>query len=534
VFLLLVGRWIERRQQRRASDAMELLFSLTPTSAWRVEGDRTVERPVEAIGPGDTVEVRAGQAVPIDGVVMEGQSTVDQSLLTGESRAVAVACGDPIHAGALNLSARLRIRVEAVGSSTRVGQLMRLVEECSQRRAPMVRLADRVAGWFVIAVVALAAITLGFWLWRDAAQAVDNAVALLIVTCPCALGLATPLAVTVALGRAAQRRILIKGGQALELLARRGVILLDKTGTITAGRTSLVSWTGDRDVKPLVAALEAHSAHPVAQALVGAFAGDDARAGQPGPELADIEETTGAGIAGTADGRRLLVGSPKFVRSQDVSVDREMSRAERGVVESGLTPVLVAMGGRCVAVAGLGDPTREDVPAAVAALDGLGWSPRILSGDHPDVVAAVGRQLGFSPGHAIGGVTPEEKVRHVQTAAKTGHVVMVGDGVNDAAALAAATVGIAVHGGAEASLSAADVYLARPGLAPIVELIHAARKTLRTIYRSLAVSLCYNAVAASLAMAGVIGPLVAAVLMPISSFTVLALAYTSRTFGDRS
>ncbi|MCY2986736.1 MAG: heavy metal translocating P-type ATPase metal-binding domain-containing protein, partial [Planctomycetota bacterium] len=272
VFLLLVGRWIQRRQQRWANDALELLFSLTPTAARRVAADGVREVPIEAIGPGDLVEVRAGDAIPTDGVVVAGQSTVDQSLLTGESRPMLVLPEDRVQAGTVNLGARLLVRVEAVGDQTRVGKLVRLVEECSRNRAPLVQFADRVAGRFVVVVLALSAITLGLWLWREPARAIDHAVALLIVTCPCALGLSTPLAVSVALGRAARRRILIKGGAALERLAQRGTIVLDKTGTLTAGRTTVVSWFGDDGAKPLVVALETHSAHPLARALVAAFA----------------------------------------------------------------------------------------------------------------------------------------------------------------------------------------------------------------------------------------------------------------------
>jgi len=534
VFLLLVGRWIQRRQQRWATDAIELLFSLTPTSARRVEGDQITEVPIEAIAAGDAVEVRAGESVPTDGVVLAGQSSVDQSLLTGESRPIAVAPGNRIHAGVVNVSACLRIRVEAVGEHTRVGKLMRMVEECSLKKAPIVQMADRVAGWFVLVVLVLAALTLGLWLWLDPSQSIDNAVALLIVTCPCALGLATPLAVTVAIGRAARRGILVKGGEVLELLAVPGTILLDKTGTITAGQTTVLTWAGDEKVKPLVAALEANSAHPIARALVASLNDEDKTKVQPTPTVTDVQQMPEGGLIGTVNGRDLIVGSSQFIRSRGATIPPDMMAAEREAVANGLSPVLVVVNNRCVAAVGLGDPIRDDVGGAIDDIRGLGWKVRILSGDHPDVVSAVGRELGLPDNHTFGGATPEEKVDFVGTAIRQGRVVMVGDGVNDAAALSASTVGIAVHGGAEASLSAADVYLNRPGVAPIVDLVRAADRTLRTIRRSLVVSFGYNAIAASLAVCGVIGPLVAAILMPISSFTVLALAYASPTFGDRA
>ena len=533
VFLLLAGRWIQRRQQRWAGDAVELLFSLTPTSARRLEGGQIHEVPLEAIGPGDVVEVRAGDSIPTDGVVRAGHSAIDSSLLTGESKAVAVAVGDDVHAGTVNVGSKILVDVGAVGNQTRVGKLMQLVEECSRRKAPIVQFADRVAGWFVVAVLTLAALTFGLWLWIEPTRAVDNAVALLIVTCPCALGLATPLAVTVALGRAAQRGILIKGGAVFEQLTQCGAIVLDKTGTITAGRTSVVSWAGDPEAKLLVAALEQHAAHPIAKALVAEATTNFADGPREVPEAQCVLQTTGGGLVGTVDARRVVVGSPRFIREQSIVVGAAMAEAEQAVIASGATPVLVGIDGHCVAVVGLGDPIREDVPGALAQLERLGWKVQILSGDHPDVVAAVGDQLAVPPDRSIGGASPEDKVRFVKRLATDGSVVMVGDGVNDAAALSAATVGIAVHGGAEASLSAADVYLSRAGLTPIVDLIRAARNTLRTIHRSLAASLCYNAIAATLAIAGLISPLTAAILMPISSFTVLTLAYASRTFGGR-
>jgi len=534
IFLLLVGRWIQRRQQRWAADAVELLFSLTPTSARLISDEGVREVPLEAVAPDDRVEVRAGDSIPTDGVVLEGESAVDQSLLTGESNAVAVGPGDAVHAGTVNVAARLLVRVSEVGERTRVGRLMQLVEECSQRRAPIVQFADQVAGWFVIVVLALAALTFGLWIWWEPGRAVDHAVALLIVTCPCALGLATPLAVTVALGRAARRQILIKGGQTLEQLAHPGIVFLDKTGTLTAGRTTVLSFHGDETVLPLVAALESHSAHPIARALTDFGIGRCGREEVNGRSVAGVRQTTGGGLAGMVDGRGIVIGSARFIRDQGFAVPAELERAEREAVAAAATPVVVAVDGQIVAVAAVGDPLREDAAAAIDDLRGLGWQVRILSGDHPGVVQAVAARLNIPPRGAIGGATPEDKVECVRQAARERHVVMVGDGVNDAAALSAATVGIAVHGGAEASLSAADVYLNRSGLAPIVELIHAARNTLRTIHRSLAASLCYNAIAASLAICGWIGPLLAAILMPISSFTVLALAYAARTFGDRS
>lgn len=534
ILMLLVGRWIQRRQQRWAGDAIELLFSLTPTSARRITESGIEQVPLEAIVPGDVVEVRAGDSIPTDGQVLEGQSTIDQSLLTGESHVVPVAPGQAVHAGTVNLSAKLLVRVQQVGEQTRVGRLMRLVEQCSLRRAPIVLLADRIAGWFVLVVLVLAVLTFGLWMVWDPSRAVDHAVALLIVTCPCALGMATPLAVTVALGRAARRKILIKGGEILEVLSRPGMVVLDKTGTLTASRTSVLQWSGDDAVLPWVAALQRHSAHPIATALVQFC---EQRIGQDraaAVQATEVQQTIGGGLAGTVDGHHVVIGSARFVRQRNCRIDHSMLQAEQAALDQAATPVLIAVDQQVIAVAALGDPIREDAAQALEQLRRMGWKVRILSGDHPSVVRAVAEQLDVAPQDAVGGATPEDKVQYVEQAARQGPTVMVGDGVNDAAALSAATVGIAVHGGAEASLAAADVYLSRNGLIPVVEVIQAARNTLHAIRRCLIASLCYNGLAASLAIIGWIGPLTAALLMPISSFTVLTLAFTSRTFGDRS
>ncbi len=266
IFLLLSGRWIQLRQQRAGFDAVEMLFALAPSTARLVEGDVVREVPLEALTAGERVEVRGGDSVPVDGEVIEGASNLDLSLLTGESRPVAVGAGDLVHAGTVNLGARLLVRVNSTGEETRVGRLMRSSRRCAAERAPIVQLADRVAGYFVIAVLLLAAVTAAFWWPRGHERALSNALSLLIVTCPCALGLATPLAIMAGIGHATRRGILIKGGETVERLSRPGLLIMDKTGTLTQGRMSLVEWHGAEGVKPLVAALETNSAHPVARA----------------------------------------------------------------------------------------------------------------------------------------------------------------------------------------------------------------------------------------------------------------------------
>ncbi len=519
IFLLLIGRWMQRRQQRAASDAAELLSSLAPSSARLVEGDAVRDVPIEAVMPGALVEVRAGEHIPVDGAVETGSSAVDASLLTGESRPETVEAGSRVHAGCINLSSRLLVRVAATGAATRVGQLMKSVTEAARRRAPVVALADRISGWFVGVVLALAGVALIVWWHVSPSVAVEHAVALLIVTCPCALGLATPLAVASAVGKAARSGILIKGGDALERAARPGLVVFDKTGTLTEGRLGLVAWHGDESLKPLVRAIEEESAHPVAAALVSAL--------PAGPHVVTaLRQTPGAGVAATVDGRALRVGSTAFVGPLPdwaaTLVQRAAARAR--------TPVLVAADGEVAAVLELGDPIRPEAARSICALQRLGYRALVLSGDHPDVVAAVVRELGIPDLEARGGVSPEQKLRFVEEAAARGPVIMVGDGVNDAAALSAATLGVAVHGGAEASLAAADAFATRAGVGPLVELVEGARRTLRIIERNLAFSLVYNVAGVVLALVGLVGPLLAAVLMPLSSITVVASSFRSRTF----
>jgi P-type Cu2+ transporter len=538
IFLLLVGRYLQHRAQRSAADAAALLGALAPDTARVVEGDEVREVPTEAVLPGMLVEVRAGDTLPADGTVDSGRTSLDLAMLTGEARPVSVDEGAAVFAGTVNLSATMRVRVTEAGETSRIGRLLRDVERGARERAPMVLFADRMSGWFIATVLVLAVTTAAIWWPHDRSAAVDHAIALLVITCPCALAMATPLTFTVAIGRAARRGVLIKGGHALEALTARGTLFLDKTGTLTEGRLALERWEGTDDTRGLVLALERGSRHPVAAGFAAAW-GDVAV-----PEARDVREVLGCGVEGRVAGRCVVVGKPSWVRQRVGSAGAEgvaLSTGECAGVDKGpgLTPVLVAVDGAIVARAGFGDPLRPAARAAVAGLGALGWDVRLLSGDSPDVVARVARELGLDPAAAEGGATPERK-RDVVRAARAAFpatrqsperpVVMVGDGVNDAAAISLATVGIAVRGGAEASLAAADVYLARGGIGALGELLDGARRTSGIVRRNMLIALGYNAVGVSLAMMGVIDPLFAAILMPVSSLTVVLGAWQGRTF----
>jgi len=374
----------------------------------------------------------------------------------------------------------------------------------------------------------VAAATVAFWSFVPGpgpGVAIEHAMALLVVTCPCALALATPLTMGLALGRAARRGLLVKGGDALERLATPGVLVLDKTGTVTEGRVALVSWVGDVAARAAAAAVERHSAHPLARALVAATDPPEAAA-------ADVREETGRGIAGTVDGRRVAVGAPAWIAAR-AAVPGALASAADAAAAFGESPVLVAIDGVAVAVAAFADPIRADAAAAVCALRGAGWDVRLLSGDDPRVVFRVGAALGLPLGACRGGATPEDKLAAVEAFAHRGPCVMVGDGVNDAAALVASTCGVAVSGSAEASIEAADVLVRAPGLAPLVELTAGARAAMAAIRRCLRVSFAYNLIGGALAVTGVLHPLVAAILMPLSSLTVLAVASRSGAFSPR-
>ncbi len=539
VFALLVGRFLQQRGQRLATDSAELLHALAPASARVVDGEDTERAvPVEALLPGMELAVRAGESFAADGAIVAGATRVNAALLTGESRPTAAAVGDRVFAGTLNVEAPVRVRVEQAGASSRLAAILQQVEEGARRRAPVVLFANRLAGIFTATVLLLAAATLAVKLRGGAPHALDDAIALLVVTCPCALALATPLAITVAVGRAAGRGMLVKGGDALELLAAPGTLLLDKTGTLTEGNTALVAWHGDPSVRALVLALEAGSSHPLADAFRRAW--PDVAV----PAPTEVRHVVGAGIEGTVNGHRVRVGSPRFAAAAvhaegaySVAPPAADAAGNPAAVPETATPVHVVVDGVLVAVAGVGDAIRADAASALATLRARGWRTRLLSGDAPEVAAAVGRTLGFAPGDVIGGASPEAKLAEVQrekaraAAAGGGRVVMVGDGVNDAAAIAAADVGIGVHGGAEACLATADIYLTRPGLAPLVELTEGAARTLRVIRRNIGFSIGYNLIGASLAVAGVLTPLIAAILMPAASVTVVLGSWLGSTFA---
>jgi Cu2+-exporting ATPase len=523
VFLLLVGRYLQQSHHRRATRAAELLAALSPDRAHLVDGEALRDVSLEALAPGALIEVMPGERVPADGIVLTGSSSLDTSWLTGESLPEQVTAGAPIQAGSHNLSSPLRVRVEATGALTRLGRLIESVERAQRERAPIVRLADRVAGYFVFVILGLAALTFTLWRFLDPGHALDHTVALLVVTCPCALGMATPLAVSVALRRAANAGILFKSGEFVEALARPATLAFDKTGTLTLGRLELRSFLGDTAAIPFLLAAEARSSHPIARALVRGLGNATV------PTATSVEETPGGGVRAEVEGREVLVGSLEFVEAAGAKVT-ELCRSElERVTSAGTTSLLLAIDGETRGVASFADQLRDDTRESLQAMRSLGYRIAVLSGDRPEVVARVTAELGNLI-EARGGMTPEAKLAWVEAARRRGPVVMVGDGVNDAAALSAADVGIAVHGGAEASLAAADVFTTEGGVSRVLEAVRGARRTLVLIRAGLALSLAYNLVGVVLAMSGHLSPLSAAILMPLSSLSVVSLALYGKSF----
>lgn len=530
VFLLLLGRLVQGRQQRHARRATDLLLSLSPSTSRLVEGDAVRIVPTQSVPKHALVEIRSGERIGVDGVLEDGDSNIDESLLTGESSPRRVSAGDHVAAGTVNLTRAIYVRSTHTGQDTRLAHLVREMERASERRAPVVLLADRLSAQFVRIVLSLAALTFLYWLQSGVTTAIDRAVSLLIVTCPCALGLATPLAAGAALGKAAKRGLLVKGMKYLELVTEPGLFVFDKTGTLTMGKLSVVDAENLTAIAPYVRAAEANSGHPIATALLAALPSVET---EPTLRVVSTHERLGKGVTAevrTTDGatHTVLIGSLGFV-AETLGSSAESPRA-RDLLARGLSPLYVVIDGHVAAILGMGDPLRPEAPQTLRQLVELGYRLAVLSGDRAEVVANVVAQTGVPFEVVESEQSPEQKLAFIEDQARRGAVYMVGDGVNDAAALRAARVGIAVCGGAEASLAAADVFSTKPGLAPVLELVVGARRTLRTIQRNLKFSLSYNVVAALLAVTGYISPLIAAILMPLSSLTVVTNSFRAKTF----
>jgi len=533
IFLLLIGRYLDVRHRQRQSQAAELLSAVLPGRARRLlaGSERDIESvPLDALSPGDCVLVSSGETVPVDGVVRFGESMLDVSLMSGESEPVLVRPGHAALAGALNVGGELGIEVEEAGAGTRVARLLESVERAVSERAPVLGLTNRMAGRFTWTVLACSLGVFLIWAPRSLEAGVSSALAVLIVACPCALAMATPLALTSAVAQAARAGILVFGAGSLERLAAPSLIVLDKTGTLTLGQLRVLNRAGTTELDPYVLAIEQRVLHPAGRAL----AQELARIGtKPSHEVEDAREILGSGITARVPNGTLLVGSAAFVLGH-----ARPSSAVAAALETAppaQSPVLVALNGTAQAVFFLADQIRSDAAQSLRRLHELGHSLCILSGDAEapvaHVAATLAREADVQFECVLAGVSPEQKLARVQAwARQRPSVVMVGDGINDAGALSAAHVGVAVGGAAEAARLSADVYLSQSGALALASLMEGSRRTLRTIQRGVGFSLGYNALGIGLAAAGILNPLVAAIMMPLSSLTVVSHAFRSQSF----
>ncbi|MER5210486.1 heavy metal translocating P-type ATPase [Streptomyces sp. NPDC002838] len=523
---ILLGRWLEARAKRRAGAALRALMELGVKDVSVLRDGREVRIPVARLAVGDRFVVRPGEKIATDGAVVEGASAVDASMLTGESVPVDVTVGDTVTGATVNAGGRLVVEATRVGADTQLARMAKLVEDAQNGKAEVQRLADRISAVFVPVVIAIAVATFGGWLGAtgDTVAAFTAAVAVLIIACPCALGLATPTALMVGTGRGAQLGILIKGPEVLESTRRVDTVVLDKTGTVTTGRMTLqevhaAQEADEKQVLRLAGALEHASEHPVARAVA---VGAEERVG-PLPDVEHFENVPGRGVRGRVEGREVAVG-----RLFD-DLPEELARAKDEAERSGRTAVVVGWDGAARGVLAVADAVKETSAEAVRELRALGLTPVLLTGDNRVVAEAVARAVGID--QVVADVLPEDKVHAVKRLQAEGRTVaMVGDGVNDAAALATADLGLAMGTGTDAAIEAGDLTLVRGDLRVAADAIRLSRRTLSTIKGNLVWAFGYNVAALPLAAAGLLNPMIAGAAMAFSSVFVVTNSLRLRAF----
>ena len=537
---ILLGRWLEARSKRSAGAALTALLDLGAKEASVLSGGVEVRVPAANLQVGDRFVVRPGETVATDGVVEDGSSALDVAMMTGESVPVEVRPGAAVVGGCTNVGGRLVVRATRVGADTQLARMARLVEDAQSGKAAVQRLADRVSGVFVPVVIAVAVATLAFWLGSGAgaSAAFTAAVAVLIIACPCALGLATPTALLVGTGRGAQLGVLIKGPEVLESTRRVDTVVLDKTGTLTTGQMAVhrVVTSGDElDALRMAASVEQGSEHPVGRAIVAAAR---ERLGAL-PDVAEFDNAPGLGVRGVVSelagdvivAHAVLVGTPALLTTYGIELPAALTEAVDATRADGLTAVVVAWDGVARAVLAVGDTVATGSAAAVGRLRALGLRPILLTGDHRDVGLAVAAEVGIADEDVIAEVLPEDKVAAVRALQADGRVVaMVGDGVNDAAALAVADLGIAMGTGTDAAIDASDITLVRGGLLTAVDAVRLARRTLAVIKGNLFWAFAYNVAALPLAASGLLNPMIAGAAMAFSSVFVVTNSLRLRRF----
>jgi P-type Cu+ transporter len=540
IALILTGNAFEARAKMRTSNALRALVNLQPSSARVLRGDAEVDVPIADVQPGDTVVVRPGERVPVDGTILSGESAIDESMLTGESMPVSKKRGDGVIGGTINGAGAFRFSATTLGADSVLARIVQLMRDAQGSRAPIQKLADRISAVFVPVVVSIAIATFVVWFvagnlaGNDASvvRAFAAAVAVLIIACPCAMGLAVPTAVMVATGKGAELGVLVKGGETLQRLGDVTTVALDKTGTVTEGQptvTDVVVAVGaesnEKELLSLAASVESMSEHPLAAAIVR-------RAKEISPSLAkadDFKSITGRGATARVNAHAVMIGSGSLMDESGIDISSLTTEAQR-FADSARTPVYVAVNGRVAGLLAIADPIKQTSRDAIARLHAMGLEVVMLSGDNPATAAAIAREAGID--RVIAGVLPDGKVNEIDRLQKEGKVVaMVGDGINDAPALAQADVGMAIGSGTDIAIEAADVVLMRGDLRTVSQAIALSRRTMRTMKENLFWAFAYNVIGIPIA-AGVLYPALGVLLSPILASAAMAFSSVSVVFNS--
>ncbi len=533
LFVILLGRYLEAISKRQAVDATQRLLDLQPRGATLLQNNEEVLRPIRSIKEQDIVLVKPGERISVDGEVISGSGLVDESMLTGESVAVKKQLGDKVAAGTLSIDGALKIRVEATLKNTRLGKIIHLVEDAQSSKAPIQCTADRIVPWFVMATLLLATITFFWWLRDDFELALMAATSVLIITCPCAFGLATPMAIAVAAGAGARNGILVKNGGVLETLSDVKHFVFDKTGTLTEGKMRVLEifskQMNSHDILAYCAAIESFSEHAIAQAIV-----NEAKEQKSQPMKAeDVTVRPGLGISGLVDNKRIVIGNENWINENDITLDEEIVSRQAHWEQQGTSCVLVAINGKLIGLLAIADRLRSDAKELIETLRANNMKITLLSGDKQSVAEEIANQLGGM--NVIAEVLPEEKDQVIKSLQINGEkVAMIGDGINDAPALMRADVGIALGSGTDVSADSADIVLASNELNKVSLAMLLSRRTIKTIHQNMAISFSYNIIMVPLAMMALITPLVAAISMPVSSLLVIGNAARIRNLFNQN
>lgn len=528
IAFILLGRFFEARSKGKAGEAIKKLLELGAKTAHRLEKNgETVDVPIEELRINDLVLVKPGEKIPLDGEVTDGQSSIDESMLTGESVPVGKGVGDTVYGATMNAQGALRVRINKEPGDTVLSQIVKLVEEAQGQKAPIQKLVDTISGIFVPIVIVIAILTFIVWmlLTKDVNASLIPAVAVLVIACPCALGLATPTAILVGTGRGAQNGILIKNGEALERAGKINAVLFDKTGTLTEGKprvTDIVS--SHPDFLAIASGLEASSEHPLAQAIL-----DEAKAQKIKPaSVSNFTSVTGRGVKAVVNSKEALLGSPGFMKEEGVDLTASSSDLDR-LQHEGKTVILVSIDGSVVGVIAIADTLRQEAKKAIAELNRMGLNTVMITGDHRITAEAIAREVGITQIHAE--IMPDQKLSIVkETQTKGEHVAFVGDGINDAPALTQADLGIAMGSGTDIAIEAGQIVLVGGGPEKVVTAIKLSRRTYSTIKQNLFWAFIYNIVGIPLAALGLLNPIIAGAAMAFSSVSVVLNSLRLRRF----